>query len=353
MKAMKMRYACFVVIMIAALVQLGTQRDCYGNEEKIVLTWSDYASPGFDQLNYVRHYINRISEETNGRVEIKLYPAQQLVKAKQQYEAMMNGTIDMCNFTPVYYAGKIPLLILTSEITYWKPGDSVVITSRTADKIDKILNRDGIKFMGWSTELPPMCIVGNKIFKEPGDFKGTKVRAPGKATKMIKKWGGTGVSITASETYMALQTGVVDCAFTSIGSVAGGRLWDVASSITLMNTGGSPQLICMNMEKWNSLPADIKKIFNKVNREMVPWAYDHALTYTAKTGKNLETKFDNTYRHTPEESKELNQVIQGLFWKPVVKRGGEPAEKFWNEILEIVDECKNNRIQGNPPEFFK
>jgi TRAP-type C4-dicarboxylate transport system substrate-binding protein len=41
-------------------------------QEKIKLSYADYAAPGYDQLNYIKHYIQRISEETNGKVEITL-----------------------------------------------------------------------------------------------------------------------------------------------------------------------------------------------------------------------------------------------------------------------------------------
>ena len=350
---MKKIFVLLMVPLITILLNIGSPPASVAAEPEITLTWSDYAAPGYDQLNYIYHYIDRIKEETNGRVEIKLYPAQQLVKALQQYEALMQGTIDMCNFTPVYYAGKIPILCLSSESSYWEPGDSVVITSRTAKMIDKVLSRDGIKFMGWSTELPPMCVPGAKIFRKASDFKGLKIRAPGKATKVINAWGGTGVSIPASELYMALQKGVVDGAFTTIGTVEGTHLWEVIDAITFTRNGGSPQLVCMNREKWNSLPEDIKKSFEKVNREMVPWAYDHALNYVGKTKEFLKTKFKKSYQQTPEEHAALSKPAAGYIWKPVIKKFGEPAQKLWDKTLAVAKESQEARKQGKTPRFFE
>jgi TRAP-type transport system periplasmic protein len=350
---MKKLWVLPMIVFILVSFNIGTVKQSQGAQPEITLTWADYASPGFDQLNYVNHYIDRIREETQGRVEIKLYPAQQLVKAMQQYEAVMQGTIDMSNLTPVYYAGKIPLLCLSSEAAYWEPGDSVVITSRTAREIDAVLARDGIKFMGWSTELPPICTIGPKFFKQPDDFKGMKIRAPGRATTIINSWGGTGVSISAAETYMAIQRGVVDGAYTTIGSIEGSRLWEVTSHVTFSNTGGTPQLIVMNMDKWNSLPEDIKAVLEKVNREMVPWAYDHALNYTKKTEELLKSNFKEWYRLNAEEEAVLQEPASGYIWKPAVERFGEPAQQLWDKILSVAAESQEARSQGKIPRFFE
>jgi TRAP-type C4-dicarboxylate transport system substrate-binding protein len=350
---MKKLFLLAAIFFITVSWNIGAAPMSLGAEPTITLNWADYASPAYDQINYVKHYIKRIAEETKGRVQIKLYPNQQLVKALQQYEALMQGTIDMSNLTPTYYAGKMPLLTLSSETAYWKPGDSVVITSRTAKEIDEILARDGVKFMGWSTELPPMCTVGKKIYRTRADYKGMKVRAPGKAADVINRWGGVGVSIPASESYMALQTGVVDALYTTIGTTEGSRLWEVADSITFGLTGGSPQLICMNLKKWNSLPDDIKKSFEKVNREMVPWAWNHSLAYTKKTEELLKTKFKKWHLMTREEDEVLREATAGFIWQPVTKRFGAPAQKLWDKILAIAKECDEVRAKGKTPRFFE
>jgi len=53
------------------------------------------------------------------------------VKAIQQYEALMQGTLDMCALSRSIMEGN-PSVCLSSETSYWEPGDSVPITSRTA-----------------------------------------------------------------------------------------------------------------------------------------------------------------------------------------------------------------------------
>jgi TRAP-type C4-dicarboxylate transport system substrate-binding protein len=350
---MKKAFMLALSVLISVSLTIAGVPQVFAAAPKITLTYADYAAPGYDQLNYTNHFIKRIAEETKGRVEIKLYPSEQLVKAMQQYEAIMQGTIDMCNITPAYFSGKIPLLMLTSESTYWEPGDSVVIVSRTAGDISPILAKDGIKFMGWSTEQPPMCTVGPKVFKTFDDYKGMKIRAPGTSGKIIAKWGGTGVSIPAPDLYMAISNKVVDGAFLSLGTVEGTRLWEICPAITVTNEGGTPQLAAMNMKKWESLPPDIKKAFEKVNREMVSWAHQHAVKYDAETRKTLKAKFKIYHTRTPEERAVFVVGAQGLYWKPLIQKHGDTAQKMWDRILVVAKECEAARAKGKTPKYFE
>jgi TRAP-type C4-dicarboxylate transport system substrate-binding protein len=259
----------------------------------------------------------------------------------------------MCNITPAYFSGKVPLLLLTNESTYWQPADSVIITSRINKEIAKIFAKDGVKYMGWSTEQPPVVTIGTKPFKTFDDYKGMKIRAPGKSAKVINSWGGTGVSIPAPDLYMALQNKVVDGAFLSIGTVEGARLWEVAPAITTTIAGGTPQLACMNMKKWESLPEDVKKAFEKVNREMVPWAYHHAFEYTKTLDDMMKKNFKIYHLRTPEEHAVFVKYAKDVYSGPLLKKFGEPAQVMWNKILAAAKECEDGRKEGKTPPFFK
>lgn len=349
---MKKAFFLAMFLLLTLSLTIGIAPQVYAQKQKITLSYADYAAPGYDQLNYINHYIKRIGEETKGRVVIKLYPAEQLVKAMQQYEALMQGTIDMCNITPAYFGGKIPLLMLTNESSYWQPADSVIITSRINKEISQVFAKDGIKYMGWSTEQPPVVTVGSKVFRTFDDYKGMKIRAPGKSGTVIQRWGGTGVSIPAPDLYMALQNKVVDGAFLSIGTVEGTRLWEVAPAVTTTITGGTPQLACMNMKKWESLPDDVKKAFEKVNREMVPWAYKHAAAYSKSLDDMLKKNFKIYHMRTMEEHEKFIEVGKDVYSKPLLKKFGEPAKVMWNKILSAAKECEDARKKGKTPPFF-
>jgi len=348
-----MRKLIVAVIMgFCVLLVMGGAAVTNAAADKIILSWSDYAPINDDRWSYYKQFMKRVTEETNGQVEFKVFPSEQLVKAIQQFDALMRGTIDLCGLTPVYYSGKIPLACLSSESRYFEPGDPAVLSSRTIKENDAVLSKYGIKFLGWSGELPPMCFVGPVLVKKPASVKGLKVRAPGKAALSVNRWGGIGVSIPNSEIYMALQRGVVDVGYQTIASVESQRLWEVTPAITFTLQGGSPTIVCMNSKKWESLPDNVKKAFEKVSREMPAWAYKHARDYVKITEEMLSKKFKKSYKQT-EADTELFDAGMGYIWEPAVKQFGKPAQDWWNKLLAIAAENKKARAEGKPIRFFE
>ncbi|MBU2647394.1 TRAP transporter substrate-binding protein DctP [bacterium] len=340
----------FKCLLTFSLIVLGTGSMVYA-ASPIKLSWSEYVSPNDYRNNYWRYYIKRIAEETNNQVEITLYPAQQLVKARQQYEALIQGTIDMCALIPAYYAGKMPLLTMLHETTFWEIGDSAVINSRLANEIDQILNKDGVKFLGWSGFLQPQVLVGPRVFKTFDDIKGLKIRAPGSSAKILQHWGATGVSISAAETYMAMQKGIVDGAYTSMATVSALKMWEIANAITYSRSGGNGAMVSMNLQRWNELPASVKAAFEKVSREMPEYVYNDARHIIAKIQAEHKKNFKEYHEWTEAEYKVWTKSLAGVFYEPVIKKFGSQGEQLWEKILAVANENRQARLEGKPIRF--
>ncbi len=318
---------------------------------KIQLSWSEYVSPNDYRNTYWRYFIDRIAEETGNQVGITLYPAQQLVKARQQYEALIQGTIDMCAIVPAYYAGKIPLLLILHETTKWEIGDSAAIISRLANEIDKVLNKDGVKFLGWSGFLQPQVLVGPRTFKTFDDIKGLKIRAPGSSSRILKYWGATGVSVSSAETYMAMQKGIVDGAYASMATVSALKLWEISNAVTHSRAGGNGALVCMNLEKWNQMPDSVKKAFEKVSYQMPEYVYNDARSVVDKIKAQHKNNFKEYHQWTEEEYQTWIKPLSGVFFKPLQEKFGAKADDLFNKVVAIADENKQARAQGKPIQF--
>src|SRR3546814_5783682 len=60
-----------------------------------VLRLSTMAEPGSDHLEYVDSFVQKVKEATGGRIEIKVYPANQLGDWTEVHEQVMQGAVDM------------------------------------------------------------------------------------------------------------------------------------------------------------------------------------------------------------------------------------------------------------------
>src|SRR3546814_12443363 len=55
------------------------------------------AEPGSDHLEYVDSFVQKVKEATGGRIEIKVYPANQLGDWTEVHEQVMPGAVDMAS----------------------------------------------------------------------------------------------------------------------------------------------------------------------------------------------------------------------------------------------------------------
>ena len=116
------------------------------------------------------------------------------------------------------------------------------------------------------------------------DLKGQKLRSGGGTVDLLKAWGAVPMAMPMSEAYESLSKGVVDGTFAVAETLSGFKLADPVKYLTIPPVSTSScQCVVMNKQKWDALPADIKKVFTDVSGE---WAEKQAFVwmYYDKTG---------------------------------------------------------------------
>ena len=170
----------------------------------------------------------------NVGLEIKVFPGSSLVKAQEQWKAMLSGQIDMSSFPLDYASGFHPQFGATLM-----PG--LVKSHEHAERINKSPFMQDIKDIiekGGVHVLADAWLAGafggkDKCIKRPEDAAGLKVRSAGATFSQM--WAGAGasiVSIPSSEVYSALQQGVAQATDTSTGSFVSFRLYEQLKCVT-------------------------------------------------------------------------------------------------------------------------
>lgn len=109
---------------------------------------------------------------------------------------------------------------------------------------------------------PAVYVLTKEPITSVEDFKGLKIRAPGAYGKFLRNLGASPVSLSWSEIYTSLSTGVIDG---SIGSNMidhrDGNHVEVAKYMYPLPLAGAQVLpIIVNKSAWNKLPDDLKAI---------------------------------------------------------------------------------------------
>src|SRR5437899_11338641 len=178
--------------------------------------------------------IARDAKSAGVDLDIQVYPGASLFKPNEQWNAMVNGQLDISSFPLDYASGKerafgatlMPGLVRNHERAA-RLGDSKFMKEIKA-KIDKagvVVLSDA--WLAGAVASKKACI------RTPADIKGLKIRSAGPTfASMWQAAGASIVSIPSNEVYNALQTGVADATDTSSGSFISFRIYEQVKCLT-------------------------------------------------------------------------------------------------------------------------
>ena len=179
--------------------------------------------------------IARDVKAANVGLEIQVYPGASLFKPNEQWNAMVNGQLDMTLFPLDYASGKVRAFsatlmpgLIRSYDRAKRINDSQFMTDIRAqiEKAGVMVLSDA--WFGGGMASKRGCIL------EPADVKGLKFRAAGPTfAQMWQAAGASIVSVPSNEIYNAFQTGVAEGTDTSMGSFLSFRLYEQAKCLTV------------------------------------------------------------------------------------------------------------------------
>ena len=154
-----------------------------------------------------------VKDMTNGRIEIKVYAAGELVGAAEAFDAVSTGAADMYHSADYYWQGKakgfsfftaVPLGFTATEMVGWMEfGGGQQLW-------DDLSAKFGIKALHCGNSGHQMGGWFKKEINTLEDFKGLKMRMPGIGGEVIRRLGGAAVKLSGGEIYQALQSGSID-----------------------------------------------------------------------------------------------------------------------------------------------
>ena len=112
----------------------------------------------------------------------------------------------------------------------------------------------------------------------PADLQGIKLRVPeGKwRVKMFQTYGANPSPMKFSEVFTALQTGVMDGQENPFTQIYSAKFQEVQKFISLTGHVYTPAYVTVGGKKWESLPADVRKILEDTAKETQAFVYDKA-----------------------------------------------------------------------------
>ncbi len=161
------------------------------------------------------HIARRVSEVTEGRFQIRVAAAGELVPPLQVLDATQAGTVECCHTAPYYYIGKDPAFAFGTAVPFglnarqqnaWKyyggGNEAMAALYKDYGVLAFSAGNTGTQMAGWY----------RKEIKSVADLKGLKFRIGGLAGQVLAKLGVVPTQIPAGEIYPSLERGAIDAA---------------------------------------------------------------------------------------------------------------------------------------------
>ena len=174
-------------------------------------------------------------------LDVRIYPAASLFKPTQQWDAMVEGQLDISAFPLDYASGKHPQFSATLMPGLVKNHEHAKRLNNSAfmDDIKQIIDEQGVMVLSDAWLAGGFASKGECVL-EPADAQGKVMRSAGPAFEQMLAAAGASInSMPSSEIYTGLQTGVLDAVNTSSGSFVSYRIYEQVDCLTPPGDFGS------------------------------------------------------------------------------------------------------------------
>jgi TRAP-type C4-dicarboxylate transport system substrate-binding protein len=305
----------------------------------IKLNYSIFFPAAHVQCQAGMDWAETINKKSNGAVEITVFPGGTLTPAPQTYDSVVKGIADIGMSCFAYTLGRFPAMEAADLPLGYPDGTTasrVVNTFYTTFKPQELAD---VKVLYLHAHGPGLLHTRKPVLSL-ADLQGLKIRSTGLSAKIVGALGAVPVAMSQGDTYESLKKGVVEGTFGPIEVLKGWRQGEVIKSTTECSAIGytTTMFVVMNLDKWNSLPEEIKKIFEETSQE---WIDRHGLAWDEAdaAGRAYTLSLNNAIVPlSAEETAVWNGRVQPVIDDYITAAAGKnlPGDQYVNTLRALL-----------------
>src|SRR5574343_68629 len=304
---MKLKYAALIAGVALGLSGIANAAD-------FVIKFSHVVAQDTPKGKAAEYFKKLAEERTKGRVQVQVFPNSQLYKDKEELEALQLGAVQMlapslAKFGPLG-AKEFEVFDLPYIFDNYDELHKVTQSPIGMQLLSKLESK-GIKGQAfWDNGFK--ILSANKPLKTPADFKGLKMRI--QSSKVLEEemrtLGALPQVMAFSETYQALQTGVVDGTENPPSNMLTQKMHEVQKYATVTNHGYLGYAVIVNKKFWDGLPADVRTALDGAMKDATVYANQIAEKENNGDLEKVKASGKTTiYTPTPAEKAALTQAL--------------------------------------------
>ena len=276
---------------------------------------------GLGTMNDIQHqWANGMKEgieaKSKGRIEVKIFPRNQLGTIASQIEGMQLGTIESFTSPADFFAGVDPRFgTFAIPILFKDPAHAEKIL------LDPEVNRE-VLALGADKKLQVVSVYtygfahyfGKQPLRRLDDFKGKKLRVNATAAERAKmrQFGATAVPMDLAEVVPGLQQGVIDGTMSATAVYVNLKFNDIAKVITQVNDTMIVSVGVVSRGWLDKLPTDLRQIVIEEGRSLQPRIMAQSRVLDDAMRKRWAEAGGEFVSLAPDEQARVRQLLVGI-----------------------------------------
>jgi TRAP-type transport system periplasmic protein len=263
---MKRTLPAVIFFLFCTCLMLGMHAD-RSEAKTIDLKFATFFSPKHNlQVDVWEPWGAKINKLTHGQVKVTMFPGGALGKPGDHYSLAENGIADIVYILNDYNPGRFPMTTVFElpfmATTSVKTSQAMWKTFEEVPEFRKEYSK--VKVLALFCHPPGHFHTTKKPIRSIADLKGLKIRTVSPAvTDALKLFGSIPVEMPITETYTALERGVVDGTVIDWTGFHVFKFGDLIKYSTITDFYVVTMAVVMNKHKWDSLPEDVKTILEE------------------------------------------------------------------------------------------
>ncbi len=317
-------------------------------QQTVTLKFHTFMAPQSNVwLNMHKAWMNKVEQESGGRIKFEAYPAMQLGGTPVQlYDQVRDGVVDVVWTLPGNTAGRfprvevfeLPFIMTNAEATskaYWE-----YVQTMAPDEFKET------HLIALQVHGPGVIHTVDKPVRSVADLKGLKMRAPTRqVTKLMGALGATPVGMPLPGIPDALSKGTINGAVIPWEVVPAVKVNELTKFHAEFDPAGgclytTTFVMAMNKAKYNSLPPDLKKIIdNNSGLETSGWLGKVQQEGDVPGRKTASDRNNTIFTVGPAEAQEFRRKSRALEveWVEDMNKRGHDGRKLLDTARALIE----------------
>lgn len=265
--------------------------------------------------DYIREFADLVKKKTNGKIEVKFYPAGQLYTDHDALAALGTGSVQMVwpvtsqldTFDRRMEVSHLPFAV-TDELML-KDGFIKDLANFTSSFVED----QDLKVLTLLRSSNSLLLFRDKKVRDVQDIEGLKMRVAGETQmRLFRRYGASPVSMAASELGPAMSQGVIDGVVTSPAGWHSLLSGIAHAGIRIPNLSLTTYAVVVDNEWFEGLDPDIREAVASSVREVAKDEWRQSMKEGKTEVQDMIEAGNDFWQANPEQAAEWEQRAQPI-----------------------------------------